>query len=347
MAPKTPISLSFLFLILPIFFFIQALSAPNYNYNYQKAYNELSYDFYDKSCPRLPSIIRYRVWAAVQNDSRIAASLLRLQFHDCIVDGCEASVMLDDTKDMKGEKNAPGNVKSLRGFEVIDDIKMDVETYCPETVSCVDILGLAAREAVYLVGGPSWNLPLGRRDGLTASKKSVLEQLPSPKASLENNTAKFTSKGLDLKDLVVLSGAHTIGFARCVTFKVRLFNYKGSGQPDPDINAAMLSDLQSMCPNRNDGTNANLAPLDVVTVDRFDNEYYTNLISGVGLLESDHSLMADSYAAHMVRQYSYDTNLFYDDFAESMLRMSLVGVLSGRDGQIRKNCHVVNVDDGY
>ncbi|KAG6605145.1 Peroxidase 10, partial [Cucurbita argyrosperma subsp. argyrosperma] len=347
MAPKTPISLSFLFLILPIFFFIQALSAPNYNYNYQKAYNELSYDFYDKSCPRLPSIIRYRVWAAVQNDSRIAASLLRLQFHDCIVDGCEASVLLDDTKDMKGEKNAPGNVKSLRGFEVIDDIKTDVETYCPETVSCVDILGLAAREAVYLVGGPFWNLPLGRRDGLTASKKSVLEQLPSPKASLENNTAKFTSKGLDLKDLVVLSGAHTIGFARCVTFKVRLFNYKGSGQPDPDINAAMLSDLQSMCPNRNDGTNANLAPLDVVTVDRFDNEYYTNLISGVGLLESDHSLMADSYAAHMVRQYSYDTNLFYDDFAESMLRMSLVGVLSGRDGQIRKNCHVVNVDDGY
>ena len=89
MAPKTPISLSFLLLILPIFFFIQALSAPNYNYNYQKAYNELSYDFYDKSCPRLPSIIRYRVWAAVQNDSRIAASLLRLQFHDCIVDVCK------------------------------------------------------------------------------------------------------------------------------------------------------------------------------------------------------------------------------------------------------------------
>ena len=60
-------------------------------------------------------------------------------------------MLLDDTKDMKGEKNAPGNVKSLRGFEVIDVIKADVETYCPETVSCVDILGLAAREAVYLV----------------------------------------------------------------------------------------------------------------------------------------------------------------------------------------------------
>ena len=60
-------------------------------------------------------------------------------------------MLLDDTKDMKGEKNAPGNVKSLRGFEVIDAIKADVEAYCPETVSCVDILGLATREAVYLV----------------------------------------------------------------------------------------------------------------------------------------------------------------------------------------------------
>ncbi|KAG7035124.1 Peroxidase 10, partial [Cucurbita argyrosperma subsp. argyrosperma] len=337
MAPNTPITLSFLFMTLPFFFFDQSISTNI----------ELRYDFYDESCPHLPMIIRDHIWEAVQNDTRIAASLLRLQFHDCIVDGCDASVLLDDTKDMKGEKNAPGNVKSLRGFEVIDAVKADVEAYCPETVSCVDILALATREAVYLVEGPSWGLPLGRRDGLKANFKSVQEQLPSPRASLENNTAKFTSKGLDLKDLVVLSGAHTIGFARCVTFKVRLFNYKGSGQPDPDINAAMLSDLQSMCPNRNDGTNANLAPLDVATVDRFDNEYYTNLISGVGLLESDHGLMADSNTAQMVRQYSFDTNLFYDDFAESMFRLNMVGVLSGRDGQIRKNCHVVNVDDGY
>lgn len=52
---------------------------------------------------------------------------------------------------MKGEKNAPGNVKSLRGFEVIDGIKADLEAYCPQTVSCADIVNLAAREAVYLV----------------------------------------------------------------------------------------------------------------------------------------------------------------------------------------------------
>lgn len=65
--------------------------------------------------------------------------------------GCDASVLLDDTEDFKGKKNALPNKNSLRGFEVIDNIKADVEKYCQSTVSCVDILTLAVREAVLLV----------------------------------------------------------------------------------------------------------------------------------------------------------------------------------------------------
>ena len=54
-------------------------------------------------------------------------------------------------------------------------------------------------------GGPFWDVPLGRRDGLTASK-SEANNMPSPVEPLGNITAKFTAKGLDLKDVVVLSG---------------------------------------------------------------------------------------------------------------------------------------------
>ncbi|KAI3448088.1 hypothetical protein Pfo_004753 [Paulownia fortunei] len=301
----------------------------------------LSYNFYDISCPNLPMMVRWGVWQALKNDTRIAASLLRLHFHDCFVDGCEGSVLLDDTNAFKGEKNAFPNRNSVRGFEVIDNIKADVERFCPSTVSCVDILALAAREAVVLSGGPFWPVSLGRLDGLTASEKSANEQLPFPFEPLENITAKFVAKGLDLKDMVVLSGGHTIGFAQCLTFKNRLFNFKGSGKPDPSLDSSLLSNLQSACPNV-DKSNSNLAALDPQSMYRFDNMYYKNLVNNTGLLQSDQALILDPNTAAMVKDYSADPFLFSKDFAASMMKLGSIGVLTGQGGQIRKKCGSVN-----
>ncbi|KAF3965747.1 hypothetical protein CMV_010094 [Castanea mollissima] len=303
--------------------------------------SQLNYNFYDYSCPRLSMMVGFGVWSALQNDTRIAASLLRLHFHDCFVNGCDGSVLLDDPK-YGSERNAFPNRNSLRGFEVIDNIKADVERYCPSTVSCADILTLAASEAVHRVGGPYWRVPLGRRDGTTANEMDANTQLPSPVEPLQNITAKFIAKGLDLKDVVVLSGGHTIGFAQCFTFKGRLFNFKGSGKPDPSLDSSSLSNLQSKCPN-SDASNSNLVPLDSASTDRFDNSYYTNLKSKTGLLESDQALMGDPQTAALVNFYStMNQNYFYNDFSASMVKLGNVGVLTGQNGQIRKKCEFVN-----
>ncbi|KAF9675939.1 hypothetical protein SADUNF_Sadunf09G0086100 [Salix dunnii] len=304
----------------------------DYNYNY---------NYYDRSCPRLRMIVQNGVWAAFKTDTRIAASLLRLHFHDCFVNGCDASILLDDTIDFRGEKNAFPNRNSARGYEVIESIKADVEKACPSTVSCVDILTLAARESVLLSGGPYYPLSFGRRDGLIASEKAANEQLPSPIEPLENITAKFTSKGLDMKDVVVLSGAHTIGFAQCFTFKRRLFDFKGTGKPDPTLESSALANLQGMCPNK-DASNRNLAPLDSASTHRFDNAYYVNLVNGTGLLESDQALMRDPKTAAIVAAYSSNSYLFSADFASSMTKLSNLGILTGSNGQIRNKCGSVN-----
>ncbi|CAN4079624.1 unnamed protein product [Withania somnifera] len=304
-------------------------------------YGQLDYKYYDYTCPNLTKIVRYGVWSAISNDTRMPASLLRLHFHDCFVNGCDGSVLLDDTSTFTGEKNAFANRHSARGFEVIDAIKANVEKACPSTVSCTDILTLAAREAIYLTRGPYWLVSLGRRDSLTASQSAANDQIPSPFEPLKNITAKFVSKGLDVKDVVVLSGAHTIGFAQCFTFKRRLFDFDGSGNPDPTLDSSLLGSLRSVCPNQND-SDSNLVPLDAVTIDKFDNEYFKNLMNNSGLLESDQALMNDNTTSALVSTYSKYPYLFSKDFAASMVKLTNIGVLTGQDGEIRKNCRVVN-----
>lgn len=72
--------------------------------------------------------------------------------------GCDASILLDDTATFVGEKNAAPNQNSARGFDVIDTIKANVEAACSGTVSCADILALATRDGVALVSHFNFNL---------------------------------------------------------------------------------------------------------------------------------------------------------------------------------------------
>lgn len=103
----------------------------------------------------------------------------------------------------------------------------------------------------------------------------------------------------------------------------------------------MLSNLQSTCPDT-DGSNTKIAPLDIVSVNRFDNAYYRNLMNNSGLLESDQALMSNSQTADMVKSYSMYPYLFYKDFAASMVKLGNLGVLTRQNGQIRKVCGSVN-----
>lgn len=139
---------------------------------------------------------------------------------------------------------------------------------------------------------------------------------------------------------MLITGAHTIGFAQCFAFKTRLFNF-ADGKPDPTLDSSLLQSLQSMCPNTAD-SDTKLAPLDSVSPNKFDNVYYKNLVNSSGLLQSDQALMGDNTTAAMVINYSKFPNLFSRDFGVSMVKMGNIGVLTGKSGEIRKNCRVVN-----
>ncbi|XP_057825261.1 cationic peroxidase 1 [Cryptomeria japonica] len=294
---------------------------------------QLSPTFYATSCPLALSTVKTAVTAAVAKEKRMAASLLRLHFHDCFVNGCDGSILLDDTSTFTGEKTAGPNANSVRGYEVIDTIKSRLEAVCSGVVSCADIVTISARDSVVLLGGPSWTVQLGRRDSTSASLSGANSNLPSPLSDLSTLISAFQAQGLSTKDMIALSGAHTIGQARCTTFRSRVFN-------DTNIDSAFATSVQANCPSN--GGDDTLSPLDLVTPTFFDNTYYKNLRSQKGLLHSDQELFNGGSADSLVTSYSTNPISFFSDFAAAMVNMGNISPLTGTNGQVRTNCRKAN-----
>jgi len=300
---------------------------------------ELTPNFYHSTCPQLYYIVRHHVFVAMRAEMRMGASLLRLHFHDCFVNGCDGSILLDGSD---GEKFARPNLNSVRGYEVIDAIKADLERVCPEVVSCADIVALAASYGVLFSGGPYYNVLLGRKDGLVANHSGADNGLPSPFEPIDSIIQKFDDVGLNTTDVVVLSGAHTIGRARCALFSNRLSNFSTTESVDPTLEASLADSLESLCAG---GDGNQTSALDVTSPYVFDNNYYKNLLTEKGLLSSDQGLFSSpegvANTKDLVETYSSNSEQFFCDFVWSMIKMGNIP-LTANDGEIRKNCRVAN-----
>ncbi|KAH6810130.1 SIT4 phosphatase-associated family protein [Perilla frutescens var. frutescens] len=268
--------------------------------------SQLSSDFYSKNCPNLLNIVRREVRNAVKNEMRMAASLLRLHFHDCFVNGCDGSVLLDGSD---GEKFALPNLNSARGYES---------------------------------GGPSWKVLLGRRDGLIANQTAA-NNLPSPFESLDSIISKFAALGLNITDAVALSGGHTIGLARCALFSNRLSNFSGSGAADPTLDSSLIQELRSVCSDGNSTVALDRKSRDLFDNNYFVNLLNGRgiLQSDQALVSSD-SDAAAAATKTLAQLYSNNSAVFFCDFASAMIKMGNISPLTGSNGQIRNNCRLLN-----
>ncbi|MED6176544.1 Peroxidase 47 [Stylosanthes scabra] len=113
--------------------------------------DDLDMNYYLFSCPFVEFVVKDIVNRALEDDPILAAALLRMHFHDCFIQGCDGSILIDSTRGNTTEKDSPANL-SLRGYEIIDDIKEELERQYPGVVSCADILALAAKDAVFFAG---------------------------------------------------------------------------------------------------------------------------------------------------------------------------------------------------
>ncbi|KAL6844298.1 hypothetical protein ACP4OV_025971 [Aristida adscensionis] len=296
--------------------------------------NGLSWSFYDGSCPSLEGIVRWHVAEALRRDVGIAAGLIRVFFHDCFPQGCDASLLLSGS----GSEQSEGPNLTLRpeALRLIDDIRAAVHAACGPKVSCADITTLATRDAVVASGGPFFEVPLGRRDGLAPATSDQVGNLPAPSSDVPTLIQAFKDRKLDVTDLVALSGAHTVGRGHCSSFSDRL-----PPAADDTMEPAFRAKLAAKCAADPAGNTVTQA-LDVRTPDAFDNKYYFDLIARQGLFKSDQGLIADPATKRAATRFSLNQGAFFDQFARSMVKMSQMDVLTGNAGEVRLNCAVRN-----
>ncbi|KAM0917608.1 hypothetical protein ACQ4PT_009113 [Festuca glaucescens] len=276
---------------------------------------QLEIGYYSKSCPPVEAIVREEMVKIIAAVPSLAGPLLWLHFHDCFVRGCDASVLMDSTPVNTAERDAKPN-KSLRGFGSVERVKA------------------------------FWLVALGRRDSRVSDATEASHELPPAFGNVPLLAKIFASKGLDLKDLVVLSGAHTLGTAHCPSYADRLYNSSTAdedGLVDPSLDCEYAAKLRLKCKSLDDGTGM-LSEMDPGSYKTFDTSYYCHVAKRRGLFRSDAALLTDATTRGYVQRVAtgkFDET-FFRDFSESMIKMGNVGVLTGADGEITKKCYVLN-----
>ncbi|XP_047065540.1 peroxidase 2-like [Lolium rigidum] len=305
---------------------------------------DLKVDYYAaKKCPQAEEIVKRFVEQATPGEK---AGLIRLFFHDCFVEGCDASVLLAGPET---EMTAIPNL-SLRGFNIIEKAKAALEEECKGVVSCADIVAFAGRDAsCSLSGGKiNYDVPAGRYDGKVSRANDTFLNLPPPFGDLKLITDMFAAKGLDQTDMLVLSGAHSIGRSACGSFANSFSNRLLPDNSSTAMNRTLADQLNTTCT-----ANSVNVPQDYKTPYALDHQYYKNVQEHNVLFTSDAVLLESTETTAKVDEFARDPfflsdilpigrNPWYDAFAKAMVKMGNWEVKNSTVGEIRQFCGKVN-----
>ncbi|TVT99146.1 hypothetical protein EJB05_55495 [Eragrostis curvula] len=206
-----------------------------------------------------------------------AAGVLRLVFHDA-----GTFDIGDKSGGMNGsiiyEVNRPENAGLNRSIKLLGKAKEEIDSV--QKVSWADLIAVAGAEAVALCGGPEIPVRLGRLDSSTADPAGKLPEETLDAAALKTS---FSKKGFSTQEMVVLSGAHTIGG-------------KGFGSPIIFDNTYFKVLLEKPQPS-------------------------SSGMAGMVGLRTDWALAEDDECLSWIKIYAEDQAKFFDDFRDTYIKL--------------------------
>ncbi|KAL0383942.1 UNVERIFIED_CONTAM: L-ascorbate peroxidase 3 [Sesamum radiatum] len=221
---------------------------------------------------------------ALISNKNCAPIMLRLAWHDA------------GTYDVNTKTGGPnGSIRNEEeynhgansGLKIALEFCEQVKSKCPR-ITYADLYQLAGVVAVEVTGGPTIDFVPGRKDSKISPKEG---RLPDANKGVPHLKEVFYRMGLSDKDIVALSGGHTLGRA----------HPERSGFDGPWTKEPL----------------------------KFDNSYFQELLKGEseGLLKlpTDLALLDDPDFRRYVELYAKDEDAFYKDYAESHKKLSELG----------------------
>lgn len=221
---------------------------------------------------------------ALISSKNCAPIMLRLAWHDA------------GTYDVNTKTGGPnGSIRNEHelnhgannGLKIAINLCEEVKAKHPK-ITYADLYQLAGVVAVEVTGGPTIDFVPGRKDSVESPEEG---RLPDAKQGVPHLKDIFYRMGLSDKDIVALSGGHTLGKAHA----------DRSGFDGPWTREPL----------------------------KFDNSYFVELLKGEseGLLKlpTDNALLEDPAFRSYVELYAKDEDAFLKDYAESHKKLSELG----------------------
>lgn len=226
----------------------------------------------------------------VEADPSMAATLLRLAFHDTFT---------FDLVSGKGGANGSIRLETGRGenFGLERAVKALEPIQAKTKLSWGDVVAVAGAEAVTAAGGPVIDVPLGRPSADVEDPRGALPSLTETVAELR---ARFEPRGFNDRDLVALSGAHTLG------------KMAGNGEFTKESNTFKNDYFQNLLWFQS-------------RREKFQSEKVGPPERPNFQLPSDIHLLDDPKTLAIVREFGNNEKAFFDQFAKSYIKMVNVG----------------------